>query len=136
MESMELPSGGKSVPVGMGDFELLMPGGKHRVQVFYRGEPPHGDSYHDLTVDGVGFPGYAWGCNFACTADGRYLALSWMATRFERATVVIDMASRKYIALPVYIYDFVFRWPRLEGIGKLSAHLSYEFVGDERWIAY
>jgi len=136
MKCMELPRGGKSIPVGMGDFELLTPNGGHRVQVVYRGEPPHGDSYHDISVDGVAVPGYAWGRNFACTEDGRYLALSWMAKLYDRTTAVIDMAGRKHLVLPAYIYDFAFHWPRLEGVGQLSAHLSYEFVGDERWMTY
>ena len=136
LKCVELPGDGDSIHVGMGDFELLTPNGEHRVQILYRGEPPHGDSYHEVFIDGVSLPGYAWGCNFACTRDCRYLAFSWMARRIERITAVVDMADRRYVLLPAYIYDFAFRWPRLEGVGKSSVGLSFEFAGNEHWVSY
>lgn len=133
---VELPRNGGSIHVSMGDFELVTPNGEHRVELLYRGEPPHGDSYHEVFIDRVSLPGYAWGCNFACTDDSRYLAFSWMARRIERITAVVDMADRKYVLLPAYIYDFVFQWPRLEGVGRLSAGLSFDFAGAEHWLSY
>lgn len=137
LKCVRLPRNGKSIAVGMGDFELLTPDDEHRVQIWYRGEPPHGDSFHEIAIDdGPSLPGYAWGCNFACTDDGRYLSLSWMAQRIERKTAVIDMSDRKYLVLPIYIYDFTFCWPRLEGIDRQSAGLLFEFVGREHWIPY
>lgn len=119
----------------MGDFDLVTPNGEHHVKIIYWGEPPHGDSFHGISIDGVDLPGYAWGCNFACTDDSRYLAFSWMARPFERITVVADMAERKYVLLPVYMYDFSFRWPRLDCVGENSP-ASFEFAGDEHWLPY
>jgi hypothetical protein len=61
LKCVELPADGASIHVSMGDFELLTPNGEHRVQILYRGEPPHGDSYHKFFIDDVSLPGYAWG---------------------------------------------------------------------------
>jgi len=135
-ELITLPGDGVSIFAGMGDLELVTPRGMHRVQIKYREEPPHGDSYHDISIDGVKLPGYAWGCRFACTDDERFLAFSWMAKLLDRTTIVVDMRERRYFILPEYIYDFVFRWPRLEGIGRRSPGNSFEFIGNERWLGY
>lgn len=56
--------------VGMGDFVLVSPDGTHRIDLAYIGEPPHGDSYHRATIDGVAFPGEVWGCLFAFSTSG------------------------------------------------------------------
>lgn len=51
---------------GMGDYLLVTPDRNHQLELVYEGEPPHGDSYHNLKIDGRFFPGLAWGlhiCN-------------------------------------------------------------------------
>ena len=40
LKYVRLPRNGKSIAVGMGDFELLTPDDEHRVQIWYRGKPP------------------------------------------------------------------------------------------------
>jgi hypothetical protein len=118
----------------MGDCRLISPGGSHQVELLYVGEPPFGDSYHEALVDGVKLPGFMWGCMFAFTPDGRFFAGSWMERLYERRTIVIDGSSHCYFVLPVYIYEFSFRWPLIEGTTRNSG-LSYVFNGRERWAA-
>jgi hypothetical protein len=102
------------------------------VDLPYCGEPPHGDSFHTVTVDGVSVPGYAWGCGFACSSDSRFLCLSWMEQLYDRKTLVIDLVERRYFALPFYLSDFMIRWPVIEGLG-IAEGLNYSFCGSENW---
>ncbi len=121
---------------GMGDFVLVSPDGAHRVELTYVGEPPHGDSYHRATIDGAAFPGEVWGCLFAFSACSRHLVFSWMAKRYERRTVVVDLQDRRYCALPCYFYRFSVRWPTIVGEGEQSAGKDYTFSGTEEWLPY
>jgi hypothetical protein len=119
----------------MGDRRLISPGREHRVDLLYAREPPFGDSYHEALVDGVKLPGFMWGCMFAFTPDGRFFAGSWMERLYERRTIVIDGFDHCYFVLPVYIYDFSFRWPLIQGVND-ARDLSYAFHGRERWTAF
>lgn len=110
MKEMRFVAEGQAQWAGMGDYRLVSPDGKHQFEVVHAGEPPHGDSVHEVTVDGRAFPGYTWGCMFAISSCSGYAAFSWMATMCERRTIVVDMSEAKYAVLPEYIYDFVFRW--------------------------
>ncbi len=134
--TIQCTADGSSQPAGMDDFMLCSPDGVHRIEIIYAGEPPHGDSYHRVVIDGITFPGYAWGCNFAFSPSSNFAAFSWMAELFERRTVVVDVVGRKYFLLPEYIYNFRFPWPRIVGIGSLSSHKEYSFTGAEQWVAY
>ena len=136
MQTYALPPHGESTFAGMGDIELITPDGLHRIRLPYEGEPPHGDSYHAIWINGVRAPGHAWGCQFACTADSRFLAMSWMATRFERKTAVFDVVERRYFVLPFYMSNFRFCWPCLEGAAPSSEGHSYTFDGAETWHTY
>jgi hypothetical protein len=89
----------------MGDFLLCTPDGRHEIELLYAGEPPHGDSYHTIKIDGDTFPGFAWGCIFSISDDSRYLAFSWMATYIDRKTIVVDLESYSYFVLPKYVCD-------------------------------
>lgn len=132
-EELILPSDGSCEWAGMGDYVLISPDGSHRASLLYAGEPPHGDSYHRLNIDGKKFPGYVWGCLFACSKDSHYLTLSWMAKLVERKTVVIDLEAQKYFVLPEYIHSFKLSWPIVHGT---SQDIRYEFSGGEIWIPY
>ncbi|MHA6820363.1 hypothetical protein [Ralstonia pseudosolanacearum] len=136
MQTYALPPDGTSIFAGMADVALVMPNGHHSIHLRYEGEPPHGDSYHSIWIDGVRAPGYAWGCRFACTMDSRFLAMSWMGKLLERRTAVFDLAERRYFVLPFYMADFRFRWPRLESVAAPSEEHSYEFDGTEVWREY
>jgi hypothetical protein len=127
---------GVSQSVGMGDFLLLSPDGTHQIEIIYEGEPPHGDSYHRVVIDGTVFPGYAWGCNFAFSQTSNFAVFSWMSKLLERRTVVVDLEGRKYFPLPEYIYDFCIQWPSIVGVGKLASGKQFTFTGSEQWSAY
>ena len=118
MTDMRFEADGSARWAGMGDFRLISPDGNHTVEIRYAGEPPHGDSYHRVTIDERTFPGFAWGCMFAFSPCSRYTAFSWMAALYERKTVVVDIEHSRYTVLPRYIQDFVFRWPELLGVGN------------------
>ena len=121
---------------GMGDFLLIAPNMRNSVELIYEGEPPHGDSYHRATIDGIPFPGHVWGSLFGFSSCSRYFVFSWMSKLFERRTVVADIQTRCYFVLPEYIYKFKVRWPMVLGDGELSNAQQYIFTGSERWLSY
>jgi hypothetical protein len=132
---LQFPNDGSALWAGMGNYFLISPDGEHRVHLAYAGEPPHGDSYHQGAIDGTSFPGHIWGCLFAFSKCSKYLAFSWMAKRFERKTVVVDLTRKKYAVLPEYIQEFAIEWPAIVGRGK-DAPRRYEFSGTEQWVKF
>jgi hypothetical protein len=134
-ERIEFSSDGKSRWAGMGNYVLVSPDAKQEIALRYAGKPLHGDSFHELEVGGAKLPGLVWGCNFAFTADSRFCAASWMAKRYERRTIAIDVPGRRYFVLPVYVHDFTFHWPTLTGVGT-DAGLRFEFDGAEVWTPF
>jgi hypothetical protein len=134
-ERIEFGDNGEPQWAGMGDYVLISPDRAHRMDLIYEGEPPHGDSYHRASIDGVSFPGLVWGCMFAFSTCSRYLVLSWMSKLIERKTAVVDLAERRYNVLPEYIYDFQVRWPSIQG-ARSSEGKHYTFNGSEQWVAY
>ena len=121
---------------GMGDYELVSPDGQHTVELAYEGEPPHGDSYHRAVIDGHAFPALVWGCMFTFSACSRYLVLGAMFKKWERLTLVIDLETRRYCALPAYIHETAVQWPSIVGVGSTSEGKRYTFSGGERWLAW
>ena len=136
MEVLKLPNDGTCEWAGMGNYQLISPDGSISANITYVGEPPHGDSYHTLSINGKGFPGYVWGCLFAFSTDSRYLVCSWMEMLFERKTVVIDCVDKRYFILPVYIYNFSINWPSVVGADGKWEGLGYKFTGNEAWSNY
>ena len=141
METVSLPTDGHTGCAGMRSVKFLSPDGNHVVEAPYESEPPHGDSFHLVYVDGVRFPGYLWGCNFAWNPDSGYFVGSWMAKWIDRRTVVIDVRSKRYFVLSEYFYDFVVNYPtisevRTEGIPDSLAQRMFVFKGDEQWVGY
>jgi len=134
-ERIDLPADGTSRWAGMGNFRLFSPDGRHEITLRYAGEPPQGDSYHELEVDGAKLPGLAWGCNFAFTPDSRYFAGSWMAERYQRRTIIVDVERRRLFVLPIYIHDFAFRASTLEGVGA-DQGLRCALADAEPWRAF
>ena len=127
-----LPDNGESLWAGMGNYILATANGQYEITLPYMGEPPHGDSFHALLTDGRQLPGYVWGCTFAASPCSRYLAASWMAKRYERRTIVVDLEKHSFVVLPTEIPDFVFHWPELKGSG-IGAGLAYKLDGREVW---
>lgn len=135
-QELRFPSNGGSLWAGMGDFRLISPDGNHVVLLPYEGEPPHGDSFHRVSIDQRIVPGYAWGCMFAFTADSRYLTFSWMPHLYDRRTMVVDVIERAFFVLPEYIYDFRLAWPSIMGSSLHDDGKSYIFSGREAWTSY
>ena len=119
----------------MGDYTLVSPDKLLEISLRYLGEAPHGDSYHEMTIEGVRLPGLFWGSNFAFTADASLLAASWMAELYDRETIIIEIARRRFCALPDYLYNFNFDGLRLVGVGT-SKDVSYDVAGRRGWITF
>jgi hypothetical protein len=136
VEKLNLPKDGSCKWAGMGDYQLISPNQNVSAIIKYVGEPPHGDSYHSMSVNGNSFPGYIWGCLFAFSSDSRYLVCSWMSKLVERKTVVIDCINQKYFVLPEYIYIFSVQWPKVSGVEGKWKDILYEFTGTETWLSY
>ncbi|KTT15166.1 hypothetical protein NS331_21385 [Pseudacidovorax intermedius] len=133
MDELKFKSDGTSVVARMADCRISTPDGRHVLELPYDGEPPHGDSYHRLLVDGRVFPGRAWGCNFALSDRSLHVAFSWMPAMLQRKTVVLSLGDYSYCILPSYIHDFSFSWPALVGVGHLSRNQGFVFTGEESW---
>ncbi|MDG2522151.1 hypothetical protein P7B02_11425 [Caulobacter segnis] len=133
--TLDFAPDGQSRWAGMGDYILRSPDGGHEIALRYLGEPPHGDSYHELQVDGVKLPGYAWVCNFAFTPDSKFLAANWMAECYERRTVVIDVHERRFAVLPEHLVNFAFSEEQLVGIGE-SVGSSFSIAAVGEWTRF
>lgn len=133
MQRVEFTSDARHKPIGMGDFILVSPDAKHEIELLYEGEPPHGDSYHLVSIDGMRYPGYVWGCMFGFSSCSRYFVFSAMPTKYERRTAAVDLTTMSYFLLPQYIYQFNLDWPKVAGEGPISSGVSYVFDGKEAW---
>lgn len=138
MEVIQANADGSCGWIGYCDFSLLSPDGVHKIELSYAGEPPHGDSYHRVTIDGKKFPWLAWGCNFAFTSSSTHLVFSAMKETISRYTMVVDLKQSKYFVLPSYIYEFRLEWPRIEPAGhSLKEKIEpYCFNGQEMWTTF
>ena len=141
LEVIEARRDGESFWAAYSSFLFLSPDRSQRVKAEYVGEPPHGDSYHQLIVNERKLPGFAWGGSFAWSADSRYFCCAWMEKRFERKTIVIDVMQGRYFVLPTYFNDFQITWPEIIETAlepKFAKHQRRRFVftGDEVWTAF
>lgn len=134
-KTIEFTANGLSHWAGMGDYRLVSPDKRLEVFIRYFGEPPHGDSYHELMVGGAKLPGFVWGCNFAFTADSQILAASWMSKLYERKTIVIELVEKRFCILPEYFYDFAFVERRLVCAGPINQG-AYELDDCASWVVF
>jgi len=91
---------------GQISFKINLMMSNHTVKLIYVGEPPHGDSYNELYIDDKKMDGYVWGCNFIFPFSQQYIICSWMEDKIERQTIIIDIASLKYIVMDEYWYNY------------------------------
>ncbi|TXI96722.1 MAG: hypothetical protein E6Q34_00650 [Burkholderiaceae bacterium] len=133
---IQFTADGTSNWAGMRDYILISPNQLHRIVLTYKGEPPHGDSYHRGLIDGRIFPGYIWGCMFAFSACSRYVIFSWMTKLYARQTVVVDLKEKRYTCLREYIYDFTVAWPVITAKGQGVDGKQFVLEGSEIWLAY
>ncbi len=68
----------------------------------YIGEPPHGDSYHRLIIQGKTIRGYIWSCHFLWSECGNYFTCDWlegMDGHYEASTYVLNQVLRATIVV-------------------------------------
>jgi hypothetical protein len=135
MEEIRFSADGRARWAGMADFRLVSPDGEHQLEIQYVGEPPHGDSYHRMSIYGRAFPGHSWGCMFAFSPCSRYVGFSWMPAQYDRRTVVADMNEFRFSVSPEYMYDFGISWPAVVSEGPATPR-THVFDGSESWAAY
>lgn len=61
MQTLKFDLDSGSQWAGMGDYQLVSPDGEYLINIVYEGEPPHGDSFHRMFIEGRPFPGFVWG---------------------------------------------------------------------------
>lgn len=97
-----------SVWLGMNDYTIDLKLSGHNIVLEYVSEPPHGDSYHRMFIDGVLMRGYVWGCNFLFPLGQEFIVCSWMSKLYERKTVLINIPEKMFYTLEKYWYNFRF----------------------------
>ncbi len=105
-EIIDLFEDNKSIWLGMDDYLIKLKKSNHLIELNYLGEPPHGDSYHQMKIDGVIIQGYFWGCMFLFPVEQNYIVCSWMSKIYERKTIIIDIKQKRYHIFEDYWYDF------------------------------
>jgi hypothetical protein len=115
---------------------FVSPDGKHTIELACQGQPPHGDFYSLVRIDGIDFPGYAWDCFFGFSPCSQFAVFSWMPRLIERRTVVVELGTRRYFILPEYIYEFFIDWPHIIEVDRLSSGKRYSFSGQELWQSF
>lgn len=135
MEVVRFQNDGASRWLGMRDFRIISPDGKHELIMRYAGEPPHGDSYHELTADDRKVPGWFWG-DYVAFGQSRYFIGSWMGQKFERKTAIVDLELREFCELPVYLPGKMsVHWPVIASTFEGQA-ATYVVTGQEQWQGY
>ena len=81
---------------GMDDFKIILEKSNHIVELTYKGEPPHGDSYHKMKINDFQVPGLTWGGMYMFPYAQEYIICSWMSKLYERKTIIIDIRNRRY----------------------------------------
>ncbi|MBN2879391.1 MAG: hypothetical protein JXN65_07145 [Clostridia bacterium] len=71
----------------------------HVVELKYAGEPPHGDFYYDMYIDGNRIKGYVWAWTIAFPFKQKYIVCNWMSKLYERKTIIIDIEKLKFFEI-------------------------------------
>lgn len=90
----------------MDDFKINLHLSNKVLFLKYVSEPPFGDSYHKLSIDGEDYEGYVWGCNFIFPFANHFLICSYMSELYERKTIIIDLLTKKNHILSKYYHSF------------------------------
>ncbi len=72
---------------------------KHDIELKYAGEPPHGDIYYDMYIDGKRIAGYIWAWTIAFPFKQKYIICKWMSKLYERKMIIIDIERLKYFEI-------------------------------------
>lgn len=106
-QTVYCPSNGDSIYGGYGDYCFVSPDRTKNAFLTYLREPPFGDAYGRLAIEGRPFPGYVWGSFFAWSTDSRYFSFAWMQTLYDRKTVIADINTTTFCVLTDYIHDMI-----------------------------
>jgi len=75
---------------------------KHKIELKYAGEPPHGDFFFEMYIDDKKFIGYVWGWTLTFPFKQKYIVCHWMSKILERKTIIIDIAKLKFVEMDKY----------------------------------
>ena len=121
----------------MNDYFINLKKSNHTIELNYVSEPPHGDSYHKMRIDGVTLKGYVWGCMFLFPINQEYIVCSWMEKLYERKTIIINIENKSYHILNEYWYDFrIENGNLLLGNDKFKESKNVNINRIEKWISY
>jgi hypothetical protein len=94
---------------GYADYYFDTPNGGPRVLLSYAGEPPHGDSYHKLTIGAKTIRGFVWSSEIQWSQCRNYFTCDWLEgmggyvgangfvlTQVLRATIVVSPSLAQY----------------------------------------
>ncbi|RYF40822.1 MAG: hypothetical protein EOO25_11565 [Comamonadaceae bacterium] len=130
------PGDGQPLYIGYDDVDVLSPDGQHRTQWLYETEPPHGDSLHQVWLDGVRLPGRYWGRGHAWSADAAYCTLERDEDRAS-TLYLVRVADRCWLRLgsrcAVVSLDLPVITLRSYGAGDGAAPQPMTLTGSERF---
>jgi hypothetical protein len=106
MTTIEVFSDQERFVLAMDDFRINLHLSNKVLFLKYVSEPPFGDSYHQLSIDGGEYEGYVWGCNFVFPFGQNFLVCSYMRALYERKTIIINLLTKKNYILPKYYHSF------------------------------
>lgn len=133
MTTIEVFSDQERFVFAMDDFRINLHLSNKILLLKYVSEPPFGDSYHQLSIDGEEYEGYVWGCNFIFPFKHNFLICSWMSAPYERKTIIINLLTKKKYILPKYYHSFEVRDSSIEFIDTAGATLA---VNDTKVLGY
>ena len=100
---------------------------KHEIFLKYIGETPHGDSYHEIIVDGNKLDGLAWGCMFLCDEKNENLFFQWMEKFIERKVVMYNFQNKKLYIFPIFINNFYLDNEYIYGYNDNKEEIKYNY---------
>ena len=123
-----IPNSGNGICMAMNDFLAKTNNGKHEIFLKYIGEPPHGDSYHEMTIDGNKIAGFVWGCMFVCDENNENLFFQWMEQYIERKLVIYNFKNKKIYVLPTFINKFYIQDDFICGYNDNNEEIKFNYV--------
>ncbi|MDO9405197.1 MAG: hypothetical protein Q7T87_14280 [Polaromonas sp.] len=93
------PADGQPLYVGYDDVDIHSPDGQHQTQWVFEAEPPHGDSLHQVWLDGQQLPGRYWGRGHAWSTDSAGVVYCTLERYEDRASTLylVRVADRSWL---------------------------------------
>lgn len=121
MTEIEVFNDDERFVLAMDDFSIKLHVSNKILFLKYVSEPPFGDSYHKLSIDGDDYEGYVWGCNFIFPFAQNFLVCSYMSVLYERKTIIINLLTKKNYILPQYYHSFAVKNNTIEFVSTDDA---------------